>query len=99
MDKHTPGPWRTDEVEHDAPYQKIEILAGERGVCTVWIDDTPVYEYNEAQRANAILIKEAPTLLEACRRLVGVMHGLGYENDPTAEFARATIEFATGKYR
>ena len=52
--KHTPGPWTTDEDDHDAPYQDIKINAGNRfTVCTVWIDDAPVREFNAEQQANA----------------------------------------------
>ena len=46
MSKHTPGPWTTDEADHDEPYQDIRIQAGKRGICRVWIDDAPVHDYN-----------------------------------------------------
>lgn len=65
--KHTPGPWRTDEAEHDMPYQHIRIYDGIFHVCTVPIDDAPVYDYNAAQRANASLIAAAPDLLAALK--------------------------------
>lgn len=52
--KHTKGPWTTDEDDHDAPYQHIKIKAGKhRTVCTVWIDDAPVRDFNTEQQANA----------------------------------------------
>ena len=45
--KHTPGPWATDEDDHDAPYQNINIEAGKHHtICTVWIDDAPVRDFN-----------------------------------------------------
>ena len=63
--KHTPGPWTTDEDDHDAPHQDIKIKAGKhRTVCTVWIDDAPVRDFNAEQQANAHLIAAAPDLME-----------------------------------
>ena len=63
--KHTPGPWTTDEDDHDAPHQNIKVKAGKhRTVCTVWIDDAPVRDFNAEQQANARLIAAAPELLE-----------------------------------
>lgn len=65
MSAYTPGPWATDEAEHDEPYQDILVMAGEhRRICKVSIDDAPVHDYNAAQRANARLIAAAPTLVE-----------------------------------
>lgn len=54
MSDITARPWRTDELEHDTPYEPIDIL-GENGdlVCRFWIDDAPVPEYNRRQKANA----------------------------------------------
>lgn len=64
MSKHTPGPWHTDDEDHGEPYQDIKIKAGEhRTICTVWIDNAPVRDFNAEQRANAQLIKTAPKLL------------------------------------
>ena len=74
--KHTPGLWVTDEADHDVPYQDIKIKASKhRTVCTVWIDDSPVREFNAEQKANARLIAAAPELLEALKDLIA-----GYEN-------------------
>lgn len=99
--KHTPGPWRTDEDEHDAPYQDIRIKAANRTVCKVWIDDAPVHDYNAEQEANARLIAAAPQLLDALQPFV--------RNNSSDEFvtlvvrssditkARAAIAKATGK--
>ena len=67
---HTPGPWQTDQAEHDAPYQDIRIHAGKGSICCVWIDDAPLHDYNAEQRANARLIAAAPDLLEALRVFV-----------------------------
>jgi len=61
--QHTPGPWTTDEADHDAPHQEIKIKAGKnRTICTVWIDDAPVRDFNAEQEANARLIAAAPQL-------------------------------------
>lgn len=52
--QHTPGPWATDEADHDTPYQDIKIKASKhRTICTVWIDDAPVRDFNAEQQANA----------------------------------------------
>jgi hypothetical protein len=66
--RHTPGPWQTDQAEHDAPYQDIRIHAGKGSICCVWIDDAPLHDYNAEQRANARLIAAAPEMLEALKR-------------------------------
>lgn len=69
--KHTPGPWITNEADHDAPYQDIKIKAGKHHtVCTVWIDDAPVHDFNALQEANARLIAAAPDLLEAAKQVL-----------------------------
>lgn len=65
MSGHTPGPWDTDCAEHDCPYQDLKILAGTRSICTVWIDDAPVHDFNAEQEANARVIVAAPTMLTA----------------------------------
>ncbi|MFW9595020.1 MAG: hypothetical protein ACMV1D_05935, partial [Macromonas sp.] len=62
--KHTKGPWATDEADHDAPHQNIKVKAGKHHtVCTVWIDDAPVRDFNAEQQANAHLIAAAPDLM------------------------------------
>ncbi len=71
--KHTPGPWSTDEAEHDEPYQDINIRAGSRPICRVWKDDAPVRDYNAEQDADAKLIAAAPDLLEALEDLLQTM--------------------------
>ncbi len=65
MSKWTPGPWATDETEHEVPYQAIRILGKNRGICSIWMDDAPVHDFNAEQRANARLIAAAPELVEA----------------------------------
>lgn len=72
MSKHTPGPWATDEADHDMPCENIKIKAGKyRTICTVWIDDAPVHDFNAEQRLNARLIAAAPDLLEALKKIAG----------------------------
>lgn len=68
--KHTPGPWRTDHHEHNEPHQNIRIKGSYRTVCTVWIDDAPVPDYNAEQESNARLIAAAPELLEALKAAI-----------------------------
>lgn len=70
MSKQTPGPWSTDEADHDEPYQDIKIKAGKhRTICTVWIDDAPVRDFNSEQTVNARLIAAAPDLLEVLEHI------------------------------
>lgn len=93
IQKHTPGLWVTDEADHDEPYQDIKIKASKhRTVCTVWIDDSPVREFNAEQKANARLIAAAPELLEALRKAV---ERQGFTNEELIE-ARFIIAKATG---
>lgn len=91
--QHTPGPWTTDEDDHDAPYQDIKIKAGNhRTVCTVWIDDAPVRDFNAEQQANARLIAAAPELLEALQ----VIAAGNTDTDVMVDIARAAIAKAEG---
>ncbi len=55
-DAATPGEWGTDCADHDQPYLDIKIKSGHRNIATVWIDDAPVPDYNQMQKANAALI-------------------------------------------
>ena len=92
--QHTPGPWGTDLLEHDHPYQDIVVRAGTRTICRVWIDDAPVHDYNAAQLANARLIAAAPELLEA---LKVVIDDLMYKDHARViNVAHAAIAKATG---
>jgi hypothetical protein len=64
---HTPGPWYTNEDDHDAPYQPIRIgPKGDYRVASVFQDDRAL-DYNREQEANARLITAAPDLLLAAR--------------------------------
>lgn len=93
MSGHTPGPWSTDEAEHDCPNQSIRIRGGGRTIAEVWIDDAPVEDYNREQRANARLIAAAPDLYELAT------YAVDNPNFDSAEFdrmARAAIAKATG---
>lgn len=61
----TPGPWTDNKKDHGEPYQPIDINGRFHHVCTIWIDDAPVEDFNREQRANAHLIAAAPELYEA----------------------------------
>ena len=98
MSKHTPGPWQTDQAEHDAPYQDIRIHAGKGSICSVWIDDAPLHDYNAEQRANARLIAAAPDLLEALKQTRDAFIGISIEVQADAlRVARAAIAKAEGE--
>ena len=66
----TPGPWRTDQHEHDCPHQDIDIRNGLRSICTVWIDDA-CYDENGQRESNAnfIALANPATILELCALL------------------------------
>jgi hypothetical protein len=56
MKEYTQTPWRTDEKWHDEPFQPIKISGPEGSIgtiCTVWMDDAPVLDFNYEQRKNA----------------------------------------------
>ena len=92
--KHTPGPWATDEDDHDAPYQDIKIEAGKHHtICTVWIDDAPVRDFNAEQQANARLIAASTELLEFVKEWLGRQ---GTDENYMVAKARAAIAKATG---
>lgn len=79
---HTPGPWTTDEQEHHEPHQDIKIKANKHHtVCTLWIDDAPVRDFNSAQKANARLIAAAPDLLEALQWAMSEIEALNINRD------------------
>jgi len=62
---YSPGPWATDEAEHDCPLQDIVIRdAKGSGICKVFIDDAPVPDYNARQNANKKLLVAAPAMAE-----------------------------------
>lgn len=61
---YSPAPWTTDKADHDQPYLPIKIKSGKHHtICTIWIDDAPVRDFNNEQEANARLILAAPELL------------------------------------
>ena len=67
MAKHTKGPWETDCSDHDQPYLNIKIRAARKlahTICTVYIDDAPVRDYNDEQKANAARIVACVNALE-----------------------------------
>lgn len=67
---HGPGPWVTDEAEHDCPLQDIVIYDAENSsICKVFIDDAPVPDYNARQYANARLLRAAPEMADLLREL------------------------------
>lgn len=101
MSTHTPGPWTTDEADHDMPHQDIRIKASKHHtVCTVWIDDAPVRDFNAEQTANARLLAAAPDMLEALQGLLnrpGPIYNLVEDERhwPQIAEARAAIAKAT----
>jgi type II secretory pathway component GspD/PulD (secretin) len=100
MTKHTPPPWTDDKDEHDEPYQPIRIRSGHHTICTIWLDDAPVPDFNWEQEANALLIKAAPDLLEALKWFIDDIDGtrtVMVEFDAAVERARAAIAKAEGK--
>ena len=97
MSKHTPGPWATDQKEHDEPHQNIRVQAGKRGICLVWMDDAPVRDYNAEQRANARLIAAAPDLLEALKAMLTNWEEDSAYGSDAADKARAAIAKAGGE--
>lgn len=94
--KPTFGTWGTDEQDHDEPYQNIVIKSGARRIAVVWIDDSPVHDYNSEQRQNAKLICEAGTvhhecglsprdLLERCKAMEAALNQIIEMNQQWAE--------------
>lgn len=69
----TPGNWTDDCREHDEPYQPIKIKGGRHTVCSVWMDDAPVHDFNAMQRANARRIARLPDLEEAFLEAVEIL--------------------------
>ncbi len=93
--KHTPGPWTSDEHEHDEPYQPIRIRAAGRTLCKIWLDDAPVHDFNAEQRANARLIAAAPEMLNALHK---AEQQLDYgQFDAAQDVLRAAIAKAEGR--
>ena len=61
MEKFTKGEWVSNALEHDEPYQDL-VISGVNKVCTIWIDDAPVDDFNREMIANANLIASAPEM-------------------------------------
>jgi hypothetical protein len=95
MSKHTSGPWFTDEADHDCPNQNIRIKRRAHTICTVFIDDAPVHDFNATQRANARLIAAAPDLLDALEDAIADREG--YSMHDWLDKARAAFAKATGE--
>lgn len=96
MTNFTPGPWTTDEDDHDQKYQDIKIKAGYRSIATVWIDDAPVQDYNAEQRANVALITAAPDLLLALSFAKSVILSGEDWTEKCEEVIQGAIKKATG---
>lgn len=67
------GPWVSNEKDHDEPYQDIKIKEGVETVCTIWIDDDPVHDYNAKQHMRARLIAAAPDMLADLRQAAATL--------------------------
>lgn len=77
MSKHAALPWATDEHEHDAPYQEIEIRGADgRRICRIWMDDAPLPDYNSEQRANARHIVHCVNYHDRLREALEKMHAI-----------------------
>jgi hypothetical protein len=61
-DAGTPGPWTDDKKTHDQPYLSIKIGKKFHTVCTIWIDDAPVEDFNSEQEVNARRIARVPDM-------------------------------------
>jgi len=100
-DRFTPGPWSVDVDGYDNE-DIIKIIPhevyGDFPICNLGSVDNEGKEdcKDDAERiwADAYLIAAAPELLEALRDMVSDHQCL---NKATLEFARKTIEKATGK--
>lgn len=95
--KPTPGPWGTDESDHDCTYQDIRIRSDGHTIAVVHIDDAPCTDFNARQRANARLIAAAPELLELARELWTDVRHNSEEDEPFGQRVRAVIVKATGE--
>jgi hypothetical protein len=104
MSKYTPGPWKTDDFDDDAPFA---ILAGRQAVCMLGEHgELKPFRAFENAKANARLIAAAPELLEALelclQKLAAMAEHFGDRwpfdlNRVRAETAaRAAIAKATG---
>jgi len=92
MNKHTPGPWRVESLDHNGPVHQILAKVGKYDATICLVE-----EYNEVpepidRKADAYLIAAAPDLFKA---LIGVVR---VADRATVEFdaARAAIDKAKG---
>jgi len=76
--KHTPTPWTIELPEE--PYSDIEIKSGRRRVLKLWLDDAPVNDFNDEQRANAKLIVKAVNLHA---EMLEALKAMQYDDDGT----------------
>lgn len=104
--KHTPGPWRIEDVESMQPYTEYDVYAGDHRVMHV-------HDIDDGAEANARLIASAPELLEALTETLRALeahldeacrdHGVSHRdllcpcNQNEVVRARAAIAKATGK--
>lgn len=108
MSAHTPGPWRVGRISDG--YSTAWVMAGGKQLVAdvIRAADAPSFQFcvgpadeGEAS-ANARLIAAAPSLLEACRRLLTFNEELCTDvgisrHYPSAEMAREAIAKATGE--
>jgi hypothetical protein len=87
---HTPGPWT---IAMDEPYD-LRVVAGNRGICEVWLDDAPVVDFNNEQHDNARLIAAAPDLLAALENLLATCNATNAAGRAAEEKARAALKKA-----
>jgi len=82
-DAGTPGPWADDKKTHDQPYLSIKIGKKFHTVCTIWLDDAPIEDFNSEQEVNARRIARVPDMeariladakvIEAAKELADLM--------------------------
>lgn len=67
---HTPGPWKIQRYKN---YYGFSIYAAGRGcIAERWYEKKQDEEYANEINANALLIKAAPNLLEACKAMIRI---------------------------
>lgn len=106
MSKHTPGPWRVEEIDGMKGMFHIPIDAGEMGKTTFqnvaevqpWYnDDTDEFEFTPASHANARLIAAAPELLLAAQLILEILNDRnGRAMGPGFKALESAIAKATG---
>ena len=62
--KHTPGPWRIEDIESTQPYTEYDVYADDHRVMHV-------HGIDDGAEANARLIAAAPDLLLTLKDLIG----------------------------